>query len=515
MIGPIPVGGPPGVVLIDAGDEPSLIINLDQNNTIYIMENYGDQPGGSKALPLGPGGTAGVTGKKTIYGSCLAGQTAMVGILASGLNFFNSVINALTGNLIATSVHSPNFLTGVSGWSINKSGSAEFNNIIIRNGQVISGTFLLYSTAIPAKGKLVMAFAPIAGGTDLVGNVYPQGYNFGVWDATGALKQHLGIDNNGKLYLADTTGTVRMFADPAIGAISGYDPTGMVAGHMLVSMAANVGLNPAGDTVQRGLTAYGSTSLYSQLDAAILKFFDTVNAATSPAILSLTSITNTNDALALQSPINAGSDLQASLFLQRAATPGPGHAIIGNADLQLGDTSPARPAGGVSFHSATGMPKARTSADGVDYALGHFTTFRTTDQLINSLVFADTCGGNISVSANGTYRVHAELTVVQGPNAAANDFRLGFTGTISQVRIKAKFCQLSATGESEFISATTSNNGLLATPAFAATASYSVTLHGVIVPTSTGTLSIQAAMSAAADTFTVLALSDFHVEQIG
>ncbi len=468
-------------------------------------------------MPLPPGGTAGVSGKDTIYGACLSGQTATAGILASGLNFFNSVINALTGNLIATSVHSPNFLTGVSGWSINKSGSAEFNNIIIRNGQVISGTFLLYSTAIPAIGKLVMAFAPIAGGTDLVGNVYPQGYNFGVWDATGALKQHLGIDNNGKLYLADTTGTTRIFGDPSIGSVSGYDPTGPFAGpgHMLVSMSANVGLDPAGDTIQRGFTSYGLSrqTLYSQLIAAILSFYDTVNAAASPGNIGLATFTNPNDTLWLAGPSNLGSDVIPNLFLQRAATPGPAHAIISNSDLNiLTDTTPARPANGISFYSASGMPKVRTSGDGTNYALGHFTTFRTTDQLINSLVYADICGGNISVSANGIYRVHAELTVVQGPNIAANNFRLGFTGTISQVRVKLVNQQDNA---ANFVATGSGNNTTLATHAYGAGGTYSATLHGIIVPTSTGTLSVQAQMSAAADTFTVLALSDFHVEQIG
>src|SRR5260370_35784173 len=158
MIGKIRVRAYPPVPMVSGGDQTTLIINLDENNTIYLLEKYGDRPDSpGNALPLPPGGTAGVSGKDTIYGACLSGQTATAGILASGLNFFNSVINALTGNLIATSVHSPNFLTGVSGWSMNKSGSAEFNNIIIRNGQVISGTFLRYSTAIPRIRKLTLA----------------------------------------------------------------------------------------------------------------------------------------------------------------------------------------------------------------------------------------------------------------------------------------------------------------------------------------------------------------------
>ena len=105
---------------------------------------------------------------------------------------------------------SPNYQTGVSGWTINQDGSAEFNNITIRNGVIISGVFLLYSATPPAKGNLVLAFAPVAGGTDSVGNVYPQGFNWGVWDATGTLKQHFGIDTSGRLYIVGPDGAIRI-----------------------------------------------------------------------------------------------------------------------------------------------------------------------------------------------------------------------------------------------------------------------------------------------------------------
>lgn len=49
--------------------------------------------------------------------------------------FENNVINAINA-LIRAAIHSPNYVAGVSGWSINKDGSAEFNNLTIR------GTFM-------------------------------------------------------------------------------------------------------------------------------------------------------------------------------------------------------------------------------------------------------------------------------------------------------------------------------------------------------------------------------------
>src|SRR5690348_5328981 len=71
-------------------------------------------------------------------------------------------------------IQSPDFVTGASGWSVNQDGSAEFNNIVIRNGQVVSGTALYYSSSPPAFGNLVASVSSAAG-TDLQGNAYVAG----------------------------------------------------------------------------------------------------------------------------------------------------------------------------------------------------------------------------------------------------------------------------------------------------------------------------------------------------
>jgi len=74
-------------------------------------------------------------------------------------------------------IQSPNFVTGSAGWSINQDGSAEFNNVTIRNGQVVSGTALYYSgTGLPAANTLAASISA-AGGTDgTAGNVYLAGF---------------------------------------------------------------------------------------------------------------------------------------------------------------------------------------------------------------------------------------------------------------------------------------------------------------------------------------------------
>lgn len=78
--------------------------------------------------------------------------------------------------LVRSAIQSPGFLTGVSGWTVNIDGSAEFNNLLLR------GTFLgtdyimnaagafFYSSA-PAAGNLVASIASGAG-TDAFGNGY-------------------------------------------------------------------------------------------------------------------------------------------------------------------------------------------------------------------------------------------------------------------------------------------------------------------------------------------------------
>lgn len=51
--------------------------------------------------------------------------------------FRNSILAGT--NLIRPSINSPDFQTGIQGWSINKDGSAEFNDVVIRGSLVVTG----------------------------------------------------------------------------------------------------------------------------------------------------------------------------------------------------------------------------------------------------------------------------------------------------------------------------------------------------------------------------------------
>jgi hypothetical protein len=76
-------------------------------------------------------------------------------------------------------VQSPNFTTGVSGWTINADGSAEFNNLTIRGtfdgtDFEVSANGAFFYSAAPAAGNLAYSITTAAG-TDSFGNHYLSG----------------------------------------------------------------------------------------------------------------------------------------------------------------------------------------------------------------------------------------------------------------------------------------------------------------------------------------------------
>lgn len=88
-----------------------------------------------------------------------------------GLEAGNPVVGGTV--LRREAIQSPDFAHNVSGWKIGQDGTAEFNNVVIRNGQVISGTDLFYNGP-PAAGSLVASVSAI-NGTDQFGNAFLSG----------------------------------------------------------------------------------------------------------------------------------------------------------------------------------------------------------------------------------------------------------------------------------------------------------------------------------------------------
>ena len=59
-----------------------------------------------------------------------------------------------SGDLIISQVQSPNFVHGISGWSIDRDGTAEFQDVILPGGTGITVTFSATAPASPATGDL-------------------------------------------------------------------------------------------------------------------------------------------------------------------------------------------------------------------------------------------------------------------------------------------------------------------------------------------------------------------------
>lgn len=97
------------------------------------------------------------------------------------MGFANDVIGGAAA-LIRNAIRSPNYVAGTSGWTINKDGSAEFNNLTVRGtiqglDYVVSASGVFFYSPSEGAGNLIMALAATAG-TDQYGNTYTEGLSF-------------------------------------------------------------------------------------------------------------------------------------------------------------------------------------------------------------------------------------------------------------------------------------------------------------------------------------------------
>lgn len=118
--------------------------------------------------------------------------------------------------LVRPALQSPDYAPGVAGWAIKIDGSAEFNDVVIRGGTVVSGLALYYN-GTPAAGTLILSIAAAAG-TDAYGNAYPAG--LGVYGTDGDLTVDDGVlllvgSNGSQVALsAGGTGGASVFLTP-------------------------------------------------------------------------------------------------------------------------------------------------------------------------------------------------------------------------------------------------------------------------------------------------------------
>src|SRR5690348_6331864 len=85
------------------------------------------------------------------------------------------------GVMLLNALKSFNFVTGVSGWEIQRNGNAEFNNLTIRgtffgSNFVISTLGAFFYSGAPALGNLIASIAPADGADDGEGNPFFAGF---------------------------------------------------------------------------------------------------------------------------------------------------------------------------------------------------------------------------------------------------------------------------------------------------------------------------------------------------
>lgn len=87
--GNVPVGASGGVLLWSAGNGTAVLYNQDSANTVYLNDTAAVTPGTVTSAPLPSLSAIVVDGSTDVYGQCLTNQTANVGVVPGGINFFN------------------------------------------------------------------------------------------------------------------------------------------------------------------------------------------------------------------------------------------------------------------------------------------------------------------------------------------------------------------------------------------------------------------------------------------
>lgn len=126
----------------------------------------------------------------------------------AGEGFTNSVVGGTT--LVRPAISSPNYVPGVSGWSINADGSAQFYDVALLGGSIIlfnaNDVILMYSGP-PAAGNLQLSISN-TDNVDEYGNVYPAG-------------EMVGAEGDNQVYLIPNVSTAFNITTAIAGIMAG------------------------------------------------------------------------------------------------------------------------------------------------------------------------------------------------------------------------------------------------------------------------------------------------------
>lgn len=120
-------------LIVAAGQGPTLVTNLDLNNTVYLGDDDTIKSSDAQGVvPLGPNGSVVVNGQSDLFAVNGNAATVKIATLTGGLNNFLGLTQG--GGILAISgIQSPNFGPGI-GWQILQNGQATFNSITLPAG---------------------------------------------------------------------------------------------------------------------------------------------------------------------------------------------------------------------------------------------------------------------------------------------------------------------------------------------------------------------------------------------
>lgn len=404
-----------------------------------------------------------------------------------------------------------------TGWS--GTGPAPQTAILLARQVIIfgpsGGLFVYNGTPGPDNPPVFSVVAP-GTTTDPYGNPVEAVMNAG--NISGA---HFGLDDSGNAYLADSTGSTRIYLNPGLSELAFYTAG---TGALLITVAPATVTDPlTHETVQPGFNMYGQGSSVGKRAQV------TLDDNSNPVFRAVTGAADEAVPAEWDAQVfNAG---QANQFLYTDFT-GPvntNRADIAYIELQSSTDDLTGSAGGnLVYLSATGtatnilewgaggifanLPQDQNSYDVLTRHL--IQTGVQTFSSTSGVLFSMFPSGGLAVAAL-TYRISGILFCEQVTAAVADDIIIASTATVSSMALRLNYVQYSGlSGGVEINPKVITSTGTVSSPAFSATVSYSVEISGTITFSTAGKLSFEGAASTTSDNWNLNQMSAIDISPV-
>lgn len=357
-------------------------------------------------------------------------------------------------------------------------------------------------------------FAIVAPGTttDPYGNRVEAVMNIGA--LSGA---HLGADDSGNLYLADSTGATRIYMSPSAQLLAFY--TAGTAG-LLMTLAGSAGTDPLTHSAYpQGLQFYGGIPPVTGASGSYARVSDVSGIAA--VVLGSGAPGETPAHMSVDVVGTGPYYTEFGVVGPQASTPFNDYAWMG---LQsAGDTGIGNAGGNLYYADTAGATHLLMEwgssglfstglTDQNPMPVGELIVYTTATFPVNTFGYAGVTGLNCTMAANSVYFIEGIIFAENVTAAAADLFACTFVAGTT-VSLRANF--LEANAGAQTANPVTSTSGVLTSPAFAAGHVYYLEFSGIVTtPGTSGSFVLQASESAAGDTWEIFANSYVKIRRI-